>query len=224
LNVFIVYAHPEPTSFNGALKDRAVDVLTRAGHSVQVTDLYAEDFDPRAGRHDFTSVADASRFDYQVEQRHAVEKRSFDPAISRDQERLFWCDLLIFQFPLWWFGVPAILKGWIDRTLAFGLLYDLGHRYETGLLKGRRGMVSVTTGGPAERFGPGGQYDAMDVYLRPIEFGCIEYLGMEVEDRFVAWSAGRVGDDGRRDYLDQWSAHLLAATGDATAAPADLKV
>ena len=215
MNIFLIYAHPEPTSFNGALKDRAVEALTQAGNTVKVSDLYAENFDPRGGRRDFLEVADATRFDYQVEQRHAAETKSFAPEIARDQERLFWCDLLIFQFPLWWFGPPAILKGWIDRTLAFGRIYDLGHRYGTGLLQGRKGLVSVTTGGPAERFGGSdGQYDVIDTYLRPIEFGCIEYMGMEVAPRFVAWSAGRVGDDARRAYLDQWTEHLLAISSE----------
>lgn len=219
MKIFIVYAHPEPTSFNGALKDRAVEVLTGAGHEISVTDLYADNFDPRGGRHDFLEVADPTRFDYQVEQLNAAETKSFSPEIARDQERLFWCDLLIFQFPLWWFGPPAILKGWIDRTLAFGLIYDLGHRYATGLLQGRRGMVSVTTGGPAERFGGSdAQYDPLDTYLRPIEFGCIEYMGMALTERFVAWSAGRVGDEGRKAFLDQWTDHLLAVVSE-TAVP-----
>ncbi len=213
MNVFMVYAHPEPTSFNGALKDRAFEILTGAGHNFEVTDLYAEDFNPRAGRHDFQETADPARFDYQVEQKQAAEDGTFSPELARDQERLFWCDLFILQFPLWWFGPPAILKGWIDRTLAFGHLYDHGHRYTTGLLKGRTGMVSVTTGGPEERFGGAESlYDSLDIYLKPLEFGCIQYLGMDLADRFVAWSAGRVGDDGRKAYLDQWTDQLLAVT------------
>lgn len=210
MNVFIVYAHPEPTSFNGALKDVAVKTLTAAGHDVVVTDLHAENFDPRAGRHDFTEIADLKRFDYQVEQKHAAETGTYSSEIARDQDRLFWCDLLIFQFPIWWFGPPGILKGWIDRVLGYGRLYDLGHRYATGLLQGRRAIVSTTTGGPAERFGPEGQYDDIGAYLRPIEFGVFEYLGFEALDRFVAWSAGRVDDAARQAYLDEWAARLRA--------------
>lgn len=56
-NVLIVYAHPEPTSFNAALKDRATKDLSAAGHAVVVSDLYAENFNPVAGRNDFTTVA-----------------------------------------------------------------------------------------------------------------------------------------------------------------------
>ncbi len=219
MKVFMVYAHPEPTSFNGALRDRAASTLEVAGHEFVLTDLYAENYDPRAGRHDFLSTADTKRFDYQVEQKQVAESGTFAAEIARDQERLLWCDLLVLQFPLWWFGPPAILKGWIDRTLAFGRIYDLGHRYGTGLLKGRKGMVSVTTGGPQSRFGtPGAEYEAIDLYLKPIEYGCIQYMGMELADRFVAWSAGRVSDDERRAYLDKWSEHLLAAVTDSPVA------
>ncbi|MEM9685250.1 MAG: NAD(P)H-dependent oxidoreductase [Pseudomonadota bacterium] len=208
MKVFVVYAHPEPTSFNGALKDRTVQTLTEAGHEVVVTDLHAENFDPRAGRHDFETVADPTRFDYQIEQKHAAATGTYVPELARDQDRLFWCDLLIFHFPIWWFGPPGILKGWIDRVLGYGHLYDLGHRYATGKLQGRRAIVCTTTGGPAERFGPEGQYDDIGVYLRLIEFGVFEYLGFEALERFVAWSAGRVSDDARKAYLDAWGARL----------------
>jgi NAD(P)H dehydrogenase (quinone) len=210
MKVFVVYAHPEPTSFNAALKDVAVATLTRAGHEVLVSDLYAEGFVAHSGRHDFLDAANPERFDYQAEQKHAAQTDGYAAQLAREQERLVWCDLLIFQFPLWWFGVPAILKGWVDRTLGYGRLYDLGHRYATGMLRGRRAIACLTTGGPAARFGPGGEYDEIDMYLRPIEFGVFEYLGMKVLDRYVAWSAARVSDDERRAYLDGWAARLAA--------------
>jgi NAD(P)H dehydrogenase (quinone) len=72
MNVLIVYAHPEPASFNGSLKDLAVEVLTGAGHEVRVSDLYAMEFNPAAGRHDFLEVANPSYFRLQNEQKHAV--------------------------------------------------------------------------------------------------------------------------------------------------------
>lgn len=220
MNTLIVYAHPEPTSFNGALKDRAVACLERAGHEVQVSDLYAEGFDPRAGRHDFLEARDPDRFDYQVEQEHATDTAGFAADLAREQERLFWCDLLIVQFPMWWFGAPGILKGWIDRVLAYRRMYDLEHRFATGVLKGRRGILSVTTGGTPARFSADGVFGEIDQYLRPLQFGMLAYLGMEALDPFVTYAASRVSQEELTAQLDAWERRLLEIAASATNAEA----
>jgi len=223
MKALIVYAHPEPTSFNGALKDRAVTFLEGAGHEVQVTDLYAENFDPRAGRHDFLDVADAARFDYQAEQEHATYKGGFAPDLEREFERLMWCDLLIVQYPLWWFGTPAILKGWVDRVLAYRRFYDLEHRFATGVMKGRHGILSVTTGGTPQRFSAEGIFGEIDQYLRPMQFGMIEYLGMETHEPFVTYAASRVSREELTAQLGAWEKRLAELTGivEASRAQAD---
>jgi NAD(P)H dehydrogenase (quinone) len=213
MKALIVYAHPEPTSFNGALKDRAVACLEAAGHEVQVTDLYADNFDPRAGRHDFLETCNPDRFDYQVEQEHATYKGGFAPDLEREYERLMWCDLLIVQYPLWWFGTPAILKGWIDRVLAYRRFYDLDHRFATGVMKGRHGILSVTTGGTVERFSEGGVFGKIDQYLRPMQFGMIEYMGMEAHEPFVSYAASRISRDELTLQLDAWEKRLMEIAG-----------
>ncbi|MEJ8572651.1 NAD(P)H-dependent oxidoreductase [Microbaculum marinum] len=208
MKVFIVYAHPEPTSFCAALKNHAVATLEAAGHEVLVSDLYAENFNPVAGRHDFLGVHDPDRFHYQNEQLHAAEGGGFSPELAREQERLQWCDVAILVFPLWWSNLPAILKGWADRVLAYGFAYLDGLRFERGLFKGKRGMVCVTTGGTTERFSPDGVYGPIGPILRPANRGVFEYLGMEVIDPFVAYAAPRVDDDERRQYLSAWEQRL----------------
>jgi len=213
MKALIVYAHPEPTSFNGALKDRAVAFLEGAGHEVQVTDLYAENFDPRAGRHDFLDVADPERFDYQAEQEHATYKGGFAPDLEREFERLMWCDLLIVQYPMWWFGTPAILKGWVDRVLAYRRFYDLEHRYATGVMKGRHGILSVTTGGTPQRFSAEGIFGEIDQYLRPMQFGMIEYLGMATHEPFVTYAASRVSREELTAQLAAWEKRLAELAG-----------
>src|SRR4029079_4648856 len=118
----------------------------------EVSDLYVEGFNPVAGRHDFSSVANPDRFHYQSEQELAARCGTFAPEIQREQERVRAADLLVLQFPLWWGSVPAILKGWFDRVLAYGFAYVDGRRFDTGLFKGRRALFSVTTGGTPARF------------------------------------------------------------------------
>lgn len=68
MNVLMVYAHEEKRSFNGAMRDRAVSVLRESGHIVEVSGLYAMQFNPVGGRNDFTTLADPGFFKYGVEQ------------------------------------------------------------------------------------------------------------------------------------------------------------
>lgn len=212
MNVLIVLAHPEPKSFNAALCARARDALTAAGHDVVVSDLYAEGFNPVAGRHDFSTVADPDRFHYQSEQAHAARHDGFAPDVAREQERVAWADLLILQFPLWWGGVPAILKGWGERVYAYGFGYADGLRFATGVFRGRRAMVSMTSGGTLERFGAGAPYGELErQVLWQIQHLGLEYMGYELEAPFVAYGAPRTDDKGRAAYLDELERRVLAA-------------
>ena len=208
MHVLIVYAHPEPTSFNGALKDAAVEAIVAAGHQVTVSDLYAEAFNPVAGRHDFTTVADPTRFHYQSEQLEAAQSGGFSAEIAREQARLARADAIILQFPLWWGAPPAILKGWFERVLAYGFGYADGRRFDKGLFRGRGGLMCVTTGGTPARFSHDGEYGEIERVLWPVRRLTLEYLGLAVEEPFVCYATPRVDDATRADYLRQWKARV----------------
>jgi NAD(P)H dehydrogenase (quinone) len=214
MHALFVYAHPEPTSFTGALKDAGVAVLREAGHSVEVSDLCAEKFDPVAGRHDFTTVANAERFHYQTEQAHAQQMRGFAPDLVREQQRFLKADLVVWVYPIWWGGMPAILKGWFDRALAFGFAYADGRRYDTGFFPEKRGLLCLSTGGTRERFSADGVYGDIRTVLWPAQRLMIEYLGMHALEPFVAYGAPRVDAEARATYLRQWRTRLeeIAAT------------
>lgn len=212
MNVLIILAHPEPTSFNAALAAHGAAALRAAGHEVTVSDLVAQDFDPRAGRHDFTGAADAARFHYQSEQAHAVRTGGFSEEIAREQARVAEADLLVFQFPLWWGGVPAVVKGWIERVMAYGFAYADGLRFEAGVFRGRRAMVSMTTGGLPQRFGRGAAYGELeDQVLWQLQHLVLEYMGYELERPFVAYGVPRVDAARRVAYLDEFADRLLEA-------------
>lgn len=212
MNVLIVLAHPEPQSFNHALCARARQALTRAGHEVVVSDLCAQGFNPVAGRHDFSTVADPARFHYQSEQAHAARHGGFAPDLAREQERVAAADLLILQFPLWWGGVPAVLKGWGERVYAYGFGYADGLRFDTGVFRGRRAMVSMTSGGTLARFGAGAPYGELErQVLWQIQHLGLEYMGYTLEEPFVAYGAPRTDDAGRAAYLDELERRVLAA-------------
>ena len=214
MKTLIVYAHPEPTSFTAALKDAAVRAVESAGHAAVVSDLYAEKFNPVAGRHDFLTVADAARFHYQTEQAFASRNRGFAPDIRREQDRLADAGLLILVFPLWWGGVPAILKGWFDRVCAYGFAYADGKRFENGYLRGRRALCAITTGGTAARFSADGSYGEMRHVMHGVRRCMLEYLGLEVADPFVAYAAPRVDQARRIEYLRDWEGRIAGVLND----------
>jgi NAD(P)H dehydrogenase (quinone) len=216
MHVLILYANPEPTSFCGALKAAAVATITESGHTVAVSDLYGEGFNPVAGRHDFLGVADPGRFHYQTEQGRAAEADAFAPDLKREQERFIAADLVIAIFPLWWSGPPAILKGWFDRVLAYGFAYVDGTRFTTGLFPHKRAMLCVTTGGTPQRFSAEDVYGPIEHILMPLQKLAFGYLGMSALPPFIAYGAPRVDDGQRRSYLTEWQARVsdaLAAQG-----------
>jgi NAD(P)H dehydrogenase (quinone) len=208
MHVLIVYAHMEPTSFTAALKDVAVETILAAGHSVDVSDLYASSFDPVAGRHDFSTVADETRFHYQTEQAMAAAAHAFSGSIAVEQDRVRRADLVVLAFPLWWGGPPAILKGWIDRVLSYGFAYVDGARFDSGLFQGKRGLLCVTTGGTQERFSASGVYGPVGKALWPLQHLTLEYMGMTVSEPFVAYGAPRVSASDRENYLTTWQARI----------------
>ena len=209
-SVLIVTAHPEPASFNHALTAHAAKALRGAGHEVVLSDLYAEGFNPEAGWGDFTTAADPERFHYQAEQANPCRKGSFAPDIAREQARLEAADLLILQYPLWWGGPPAILKGWIDRVLAYGFAYVDGYRFDNGLFRGRRAALSVTTGGTPARFAEDGVYGPIGGVLWPVRRLALEYMGYEVAEPFVSYSVPRLSQAEREARLEAWAAGAVA--------------
>ena len=116
MNVLLVYAHPEPRSLNGSLKDFSVQRLQAAGHTVQVSDLYAMRWKAALDGDDHLDRPADARFDPVLDSKRAYVSGSQRADIAAEQDKLRWADAVILQFPLWWFTMPAILKGWIDRV------------------------------------------------------------------------------------------------------------
>uniref|UniRef100_A0A7J8FAK3 Ribosyldihydronicotinamide dehydrogenase [quinone] n=1 Tax=Molossus molossus TaxID=27622 RepID=A0A7J8FAK3_MOLMO len=168
--VLIVYAHQEPRSFNGSLKKVAVDELSKQGCTVTVSDLYAMDFEPRATRKDMTSaLSNPEFFSYGVEAYEACKKLSLTSDIIDEQKKVQEADLVIFQFPLYWFSVPAILKGWMDRVLCQGFAFDIPGFDDSGFLQGKLALLSITTGGTAEMYSKTGVSGDFRYFLWPLQ-------------------------------------------------------
>ncbi|CAL8465225.1 g4760 [Coccomyxa elongata] len=169
MKVFLVLAHPESQSLNGSLATYAAKVLEDAGHEVKVSDLYAMKFKAVVDGDDFQEY--------------------------NEQEKMKWADVLILHFPLWWYGMPAILKGWVDRVYAGGFAYWVGEytpthqsdRFGEGNMAGKRAMCMVTVGGKAENYSARGIAGPIDDLLWPINHGILYYPGYDVLPPFVTF-------------------------------------
>jgi NAD(P)H dehydrogenase (quinone) len=208
MNVFILNAHAEPQSFNGALFQTAQETLRTAGHAVAISDLYAMKFDPVSDRRNFTSVKNPDFFKQQIEEMHATEVGGFAPDLEAELRKLEACDLMIWQFPLWWFGLPAILKGWADRVFAMGRTYGGDRFYGNGMFKGKRALLLLTTGGPEEVYLKGGWNGDIHAILRPVQPGILRFTGWDVLAPNIVYALVRVSAAARQDALQAWSTRL----------------
>jgi len=201
MNCLIVYAHPEPRSFTGAMRQVAEHVLREEGHEVIVSDLYAMGFNPIPGWHDFVVHDRLDFFGYEAEQKRATEAGSFAPDLLGEMEKLIACDLLVLQFPLWWYGLPAILKGWIDRVFAAGFAYGGGRWYDRGAFYGKRAILTLTTGGAETAYSPEGLQGDIRQILFPIHHGILQFTGFEVLAPFVAYGSSYATEEAKADVL-----------------------
>ncbi|MFM0737303.1 NAD(P)H-dependent oxidoreductase [Paraburkholderia xenovorans] len=202
MNVLIVYAHPEPRSLNGSLRDFSVKRLEDAGHNVQVSDLYAMKWKASLDADDSLVQRTGARFDPALDSQHAFEHGLQREDIAREQQKLIEADALILQFPMWWFSMPAILKGWVERVYAYGFAYGVGEhsdsrwgdRYGEGTLTGKRAMLVVTAGGWESHYSARGINGPIDDLLFPIQHGILYYPGFDVLPPFVVYRTGRVDE------------------------------
>jgi len=201
MKAFIVYAHPEPKSFNGALYETAVSTLENDGWDVRTSDLYAMNYNPVSDRRNFTITKDPDYLKLQIEEMHASDANGFAPDVETEIAKMEWCDLMIWQCPLWWFGVPAILKGWADRTLAMGRTYGGGRFYNNGVYQGKRALLSMTTGGGPDAYAKGGFNGDINAILRPVQRGIFAFVGFDVLAPALHWGPVRQDDETRATML-----------------------
>ena len=203
MKVLWVLAHPEPKSLNGALRDFGVRHLQAAGHEVRQSDLYAMRWKAVADGDDFTDTELGAKLTYAASSYRGFKQGTQAPDIAAEQEKLTWADVVILQYPLWWFSVPAILKGWLDRVLAAGWAYRVmdpadpkrSLRYGDGNLTGKRGMLVVTTGASAENMSPRGVSGDIHELLFPINYGIFWYTGIAPLPPLVMHGTNRVSQE-----------------------------
>ncbi|XP_057698490.1 ribosyldihydronicotinamide dehydrogenase [quinone]-like [Corythoichthys intestinalis] len=207
--VLIVYAHQSSGSFNAAAKDAAVEVLTAKGCTVKVSDLYAIKFKATATTEDIQGeVKNAEHFRYADETKDAWESGKLAVDITEEQCKLSEANLIIFQFPMYWFSMPAILKGWIDRVLTLGYAYSDEKRYGQGIFKEKKAILSFTTGSTESMFSANGINGDMNVTLWPIQNGILHYCGFNVLAPQIFWAPSTLPREASNALLQAWRNRL----------------
>ncbi|RWD85984.1 MAG: NAD(P)H-dependent oxidoreductase [Mesorhizobium sp.] len=202
MKVLLVFAHPEPRSLNGALRDVAIRELEAQGHEVLISDLYADGWKSEVDCADFPSWPPEERLLPAAASKKAFATNTLTGDVKAEIDKLLWADTLILQFPLWWYAMPAILKGWVDRVYAYGFAYGVGEhsdkrwgdRFGEGTLAGKRAMLIVTTGGWEEHYSARGVNGPIDDLLFPINHGILYYPGYDVLPPFVVYRVDRFGE------------------------------
>lgn len=204
----IVFAHPEPQSFVAAMRDTTRAALERSDWTVTVSDLYASAFDPVAKASDFTDRRNGDYLVYALEQRHAQEQGTLPQDVAREVDLVAGSDLLVLVFPVFWFSMPAILKGWIDRVFLSGVFYGGKRLYDRGGMRGKRALVVASLGGREHMFGDGAVHGDLTGLLRHLLQGTLGYVGFDVLQPFFAYQVPYVRDEDRAAMLAALDAHV----------------
>lgn len=197
MNVLYIFAHPEPKSFNSSMKEMAIKTLEDRGVSVRLSDLYSMNFKPVLDQSDFLKRKNTDSFNPFLEQITASKEGTFSEDIMNEMEKVKWADVLIFQFPVFFTGMPAIMKGWIDRVFAPGFAFSpiKDRVYENGLLKGKKAMMVISTGAEEDWYSEGGRHGDIRELLKSINHCIFEYVGMEALDMHITFGAGKMSEE-----------------------------
>jgi NAD(P)H dehydrogenase (quinone) len=196
MKAHILFAHPNLQSFNGQLRDAAIQALEAKGWTVTVSDLVQMKFKASADADDFTELSNPDFFDIQTEQKMAVQKGTFTADIQREHQLLSEADLIIMQFPLWWYSMPAVLKGYIDRVFSMGWAYGGGQA-----LGGKKVLVSMTTGAPDFTW-TAEQRGTIKEIFKHLFVGTFGLCGMQPLEPFIVYSAKRVTEQDKINTFD----------------------
>lgn len=224
MKAHIVLAHPEPKSFNSSLA-RTTEQQLCASYQVTLSDLYAMRFDPCDRPEHYGDQCDPAGFHVQSEQRRHAEAGTTPEDIAAEAAKLVSADLLIVHFPLWWFGMPAVLKGWIDRVFVYGSVYRSTMRHDRGICRGKKMIACVTTGSSRDACDHDGIEGDTYLHLWPLLYP-FRYIGFDVLEPFVLHGIGSTSylegaDQGLPELeplLDEWR-EALGAISDRVVTP-----
>ncbi|MBU0548100.1 MAG: NAD(P)H-dependent oxidoreductase [Candidatus Omnitrophica bacterium] len=184
MKYLIIYAHPNPKSFNHAIKEIVGENLRKAGNNFETRDLYGIGFSPELSNNDFV----------------AWQRGQALVDINREQDYIRNSDILIFIHPIWWFNMPAILKGYIDRVFSYGFAYNVNENGPYGLLTDKKAILINTTGSAEENYIKYGYKEAL---RKTIEDGTFGFCGLKIIMHKYFYAVPYVTDQARQKMLEE---------------------
>lgn len=199
----LVHAHSESDSFVTAMRDRIATTLAQQEWLIEHSDLYLMRFNPVLSSADFPARKDDGHLTIALEQRHGFAERKLAPDVLAEVDKVLAADLVVFTFPVFWFSVPAILKGWIDRVFLSGPFYGGRRIYDHGGLTGKKALVVMSLGGREHMFGARALHGELETgMLRHFLQGTLGYVGFKVIQPFVAYHTPYITQDEREGVLE----------------------
>jgi NAD(P)H dehydrogenase (quinone) len=182
----IIYAHPSSASLNHHFKQTTERILTQNNHEVVLRDLYQLNFNPVLSLDDMAG------------QRMGI----IADDVRQEQEFILWADCITLIYPIWWTGMPAIMKGYIDRVFSYGFAYRYDQGVQKGLLGGRALHVINTHGKSSDEYQKTGMDKALSLTS---DNGIFTYCGFNIKHHFFFDKA----DKANQERIDHWTATII---------------
>ena len=183
----IIYAHPNHESLNNHFKQSIVNTLQQSNHEVIVRDLYALGFDPVLSMDDIAGQL----------------KGSVNEKIKEEQKHISWAETITFIYPIWWTGMPAIMKGYIDRVMSYGFAYRYDKGLQQGLLGGKSTIIINTHGKSNDEYQAIGMDKALSLTS---DKGVYTYCELEITKHLFFGKADRAS----KETINNWTNEVLS--------------
>jgi NAD(P)H dehydrogenase (quinone) len=182
----IIYAHPNPASLNHFFKQTVLESLEKSGEKVILRDLNEINFNPVLSLEDMNG--------------QRIGKAADDVQI--EQDFITWADRVIFIYPIWWTGIPAIMKGYIDRVFSYGFAYRYDQGVQKGLLSGKSTIIINSHGKSNAEYAESGLDKAL---VLTSDTGIFNYCGLEIQQHFYFDKADRASAES----ISEWKNEII---------------
>jgi NAD(P)H dehydrogenase (quinone) len=184
----IIYVHPNSSSLNHFFKQTILESLEESGEETEVRDLNEINFSPVLSLEDMNG--------------QRMGKVAED--VKVEQDFITWADRIIFIYPIWWTGMPAIMKGYIDRVFSYGFAYRYDNGVQKGLLEGKKAIIVNSHGKSNAEYEASGMDKALALTS---DTGIFNYCGFEIEKHFYFDKADRASDEN----IERWKNQIQIA-------------